>query len=705
MASIAIRTITSHRPRPADVTRAITARQGAETVDALPDDVDQALGYTCSFMSALASFARNRSDIASRINYDQATNQYRVPMFVNDHMVNVAVNFNGSWTDNDPSPGPAAADGRRDYWTLIYQRAFLQALNVDTSSNDASRWAVRGTDASQVTLQNWRYPAIALTTLTGRPAAIGTNLTDYEKQLLEDALHSGQDVIANTWTTPEHQAATQNAGLVYSHAYTVVNVGTDNSGGFVVLRNPWGIDAPAGAGNSWSTADRVAFTIGNESDGYVKVSLEHIQADVSDGRRGIRVSPRSSRRALPSKTRVAAKQSFDHNFSRHPADHAVRQFDLQPAVPLEQTANLGASRQWRIQTRRIFVRITTTQDGFHTNDDHGHGFIESPSLPFDRAGDRKPHTEHRRKDPSPAMHPMAGRRQRSTGDAECQRQPSKPVGPPQRSRAQFQIGIANSISSLGERGAQFSVAWIGCEPTTQIGYFACETVSTSFGGGLGLNCELHSHRIRRLISPARWQDRRIEIHELEYGNLRHLAGASPQAIAKSPARRRAVRECIIEIIHGEESERVQLSECGPYDLVEITGADDLQGQRERLFDRDLARLDRHGDDEWPADRAGEIHRPADNRRLHTDNRTEPQGHRAHREYKKSAFIVAFFSVFSVPLWFKFFFIISPIRKLRRWRRSFRAELRLPSGGDSGRRSIQVGAGIIGRQGGQLAVVG
>jgi len=256
----------------ADATRAITARQGAETVDALPDDVDQALGYTCSFMSALASFARNRSDVASRINYDRAANQYRVPMFVNDHAVSVAVNFNGSWTDNDPSPGPAAADGRRDYWTLIYQRAFLQALNVNTSSNDASQWAVQGTNASQVTLQNWRYPAIALMTLTGRPTAIGNNLTDNEKQLLEDALHGGQDIIANTWTTPEHQAATQNAGLVFSHAYTVVNVGTDNSGGFVVLRNPWGVDAPAGALNGWSTADRVAFTLGNDSDGYVKVS-------------------------------------------------------------------------------------------------------------------------------------------------------------------------------------------------------------------------------------------------------------------------------------------------------------------------------------------------------------------------------------------------------------------------------------------------
>jgi hypothetical protein len=59
----------------------------------------------------------------------------------------------------------------------------------------------------------------------------------------------------------------------------------------------------------------------------------------------------------------------------------------------------------------------------------------------------------------------------------------------------------------------------------------------------------------------------------------------------------------------------------------------------------------------------------------------------------------------VPLWFKFFFIISPIRKLRRWRRGFRAELQLPSGGNSGCRSVQVGAGIIGRQGGQLAVIG
>jgi hypothetical protein len=256
---------------PAAATRTITARQGAQTDDALPDDVDQALGYTCSFMAALASVARNRPDVASRITYERTINQYDVPMFVNDHWVKVGVKFNGSWTDNDPSPGPPTADGRRDYWPLLYQRAYLQALDVDASSNDATRWSVRGTSANQVTLQSWRYPAIALETLTGKPATIDAELTDADKQLLEDALHGSKDIIANTWTTPEQQAAMQDAGLVPSHAYTVVNIGTDNGGGFVVLRNPWGIDAPTGALNSWSTADRVAFTLGNANDGYVKL--------------------------------------------------------------------------------------------------------------------------------------------------------------------------------------------------------------------------------------------------------------------------------------------------------------------------------------------------------------------------------------------------------------------------------------------------
>src|SRR5262249_26636897 len=125
--------------------------------------------------------------------------------------------------------------------------------------------------SNQAMLQNGRSRAIALTTLPANPATIDTVLTDSDKQLLENALHGGKDVIANTWTTPEHQAVTQRAGLVYSHSYTVVNIGTDNSGTFVVLRNPWGVDTSSGAIDSWSTSDRVAFTLGNASDGYVKI--------------------------------------------------------------------------------------------------------------------------------------------------------------------------------------------------------------------------------------------------------------------------------------------------------------------------------------------------------------------------------------------------------------------------------------------------
>lgn len=259
------------------VLRGITARQGAEAVDALTDDVDQALGYTCSFLSALSSFARNRPDVASRISYDRAANQYRVPMFVNDHWVNVGVNFNGSWTDNDPSPGAAMADGRRDYWPIIYQRAYLQALNVNTTSSNAAQWSVAGTAPHQLTLQNWRYPAIALTTLTGRPSTIDTVLTESDKELLVNALHSGRDVIANTSTLEPRRTATQAAGLVFSHTYTVVNIVPDSSGGFVVLRNPWGVDAPAGALNSWSTTDRTYFTLGNENDGYIRVRWSTFQ--------------------------------------------------------------------------------------------------------------------------------------------------------------------------------------------------------------------------------------------------------------------------------------------------------------------------------------------------------------------------------------------------------------------------------------------
>jgi hypothetical protein len=257
---------------PAGVLRAIAAGRPGETHAASPEDIRQQVANTCSLLSSLAAFARTSpTDLAARVGYDAAGDKYLVPLDVNNTWTNVPVAFNGVWSDNDPYPLAAADGTSRDYWPLLYQRAYLQALNVDTSNTDSTQWAVRGTRPDQVFLQNWRYPDVALHAVTGAPTVVRYGLSATDKQLLEDALHAGKDVIANTQTWDSQRSAVDGTGLIFSHTYAVVNVADDAQGTYVDLRNPWGVDTRPEYLTSMAPAARSALTLGNANDGAVRV--------------------------------------------------------------------------------------------------------------------------------------------------------------------------------------------------------------------------------------------------------------------------------------------------------------------------------------------------------------------------------------------------------------------------------------------------
>src|SRR5206468_9154105 len=89
----------------AGVLNAIAAVRPGETKYASPSDIDQGLVNTCSCLSALAAFAQtNPTDLATRIRYDAALGNFLVPLFTNSRWTDVAVAFDGSWTDNEPTP-------------------------------------------------------------------------------------------------------------------------------------------------------------------------------------------------------------------------------------------------------------------------------------------------------------------------------------------------------------------------------------------------------------------------------------------------------------------------------------------------------------------------------------------------------------------------------------------------------------------------
>ncbi|HEY1380848.1 MAG TPA: hypothetical protein VGF55_28865, partial [Gemmataceae bacterium] len=173
----------------AGVQPAIAAVRPGEAKYASPDDVHQGLVNTCSCLSALAAFAQtNPTDLAARIRYDAALGNYLVPISTGGKWTNVAVKFDGTWTDNEPTP-LAAADGvSRDYWPLLYQRAYLKAFNVNTSNPDGNQWAVNGTIAADVYKQNWRYADVAVRAITGNAPQVHYGLTDADKQYLESVL-------------------------------------------------------------------------------------------------------------------------------------------------------------------------------------------------------------------------------------------------------------------------------------------------------------------------------------------------------------------------------------------------------------------------------------------------------------------------------------------------------------------------------------
>jgi Ca2+-binding RTX toxin-like protein len=257
---------------PAAVTAGIASKKLGESQFALPGDIRQQIADTCSLLASLAAFTRTSpTDLAQRITFDAATNQYLVPMFVNNQWQNVGVTFNGTWTDNEPYPGADDGTGARDYWPVIYQRAYLQAQNVDTSATDAHQWAVRGTSASQLTAQLWRYPDVALKAVTGRQVGADNFINDSDLATIQGALNAGRDVIANTWTVSSMRSRVDNTGLVFSHTYAIVGVTFDALGAVVTLRNPWGLDNKSTGLSGLNTDARSFFTLGNENDGLVQV--------------------------------------------------------------------------------------------------------------------------------------------------------------------------------------------------------------------------------------------------------------------------------------------------------------------------------------------------------------------------------------------------------------------------------------------------
>lgn len=201
-------------------------------------DVYQGGGPTCWIDAAISSVASKGVDLASRITY-LGNNMFRVGLynFTRDTRVLVwtteDIYFDGSLFpsgDVRPNPLEKSANGFRESWVIITQRAILQAI---------SRW-----DPTQSIANPHSGGATEpLSMLTGRAASWNApNATQ-----ISNALRDGKNVVLDS---PNPLPAGASPKLVPWHQYNVIDMTANGTSWNIRVRNPWGRDGGAVASNN-----------------------------------------------------------------------------------------------------------------------------------------------------------------------------------------------------------------------------------------------------------------------------------------------------------------------------------------------------------------------------------------------------------------------------------------------------------------------
>jgi hypothetical protein len=217
--------------------------------------IDQQAAPTCAFLASLAataywtgrfpSFGSINNDLLTRISYDAGKDQYGVRLFVDGSWQTIWVN--SDWNETDDAGGLL--------WVSLYQKAFLQVMDVKYQAADGSYLPV--SQWHSTTGKAWQNTTVALETLTGQKAtflaASGRLPGDLDHQL-----QFGKKLVANTYHTVSSK-------LVGNHAYMIADAFEDN-GWKVRLYNPWG-------------HDRFGASLDGRDDGLITITWSEFQAN------------------------------------------------------------------------------------------------------------------------------------------------------------------------------------------------------------------------------------------------------------------------------------------------------------------------------------------------------------------------------------------------------------------------------------------
>lgn len=216
-------------------------------------DIRQGLAPVCQTMAALAEAVQQGHNFANDITY-LGKNIYDVKLYGN--VSSQKVTFDG-WTTNTD---PVVADG--EFWTVLLQRARLQALGIDSSvPHTAAEWDTLNLKT------NGRLYSIgeALYNFTGNVSMYHT-IGLANPQTLQANLAHGDYVVAQSRSASGTVSAD---GIIGNHAYAVLAVYHDAGVLKVRLYNPWGMDRENGG-----TIDSLDKTHPAANDGIITLTWQ-----------------------------------------------------------------------------------------------------------------------------------------------------------------------------------------------------------------------------------------------------------------------------------------------------------------------------------------------------------------------------------------------------------------------------------------------
>ena len=258
---------------------ALPVNKKLETKDIAPTELD-----ITAALAGIAAVAGNQSafNITTRLRY-LGTGEFLVKLGPSDEINPdpgspnpvgwVPVQFDGSWTDNDPRPNGAErfalAKDSREFWTVLLHRAVTQSFNgaydpfAWYSQADYEILDARLTDSGDV-----------IEGLTGNGAAtfdLSTSPAGFNFAAITSNLVSG------LWLTAQSKAMPTLVGIQASHSYSITKAFVSSGIEYLTLYNASGFDGGAVSGATIDQKGKIS------DDGFITIKATDFFANFGFG--------------------------------------------------------------------------------------------------------------------------------------------------------------------------------------------------------------------------------------------------------------------------------------------------------------------------------------------------------------------------------------------------------------------------------------